>query len=69
MELPASERATGKNPLDRATRVLWLEAGFLPLAVGFPQHGFPLYGGAVINTYMFKEIPMSRSAFGWALQF
>ncbi len=26
--------------------------------------GFPLYGGAVINTYMLKEIPMSRSAFG-----
>jgi len=26
--------------------------------------GFPLYGGAVINTYMLKEIPMSRSSFG-----
>src|SRR5258708_21248185 len=26
--------------------------------------GFPLYGGAVINTYMFKKIPMSHSAFG-----
>src|SRR2546430_13808154 len=26
--------------------------------------GFPLYGGAVINTYMLKEIPMSRGAFG-----
>jgi MFS family permease len=30
----------------------------------FLNMGFPLYGGAVINTYMLKEIPMSRSAFG-----
>jgi MFS family permease len=30
----------------------------------FFNMGFPLYGGAVINTYMLKEIPMSRSAFG-----
>jgi hypothetical protein len=26
--------------------------------------GFPLYGGAVINTYMLKQIPMPRSIFG-----
>lgn len=30
----------------------------------FLNMGFPLYGGAVINTYMLKEIPMSRSTFG-----
>jgi MFS family permease len=36
--------------------ILWL--------VDFLNMGFPLYGGAVINTYMLKEIPMSRSSFG-----
>jgi MFS family permease len=36
--------------------VLWL--------LDFLNMGFPLYGGAVINTYMLKEIPMSRSTFG-----
>ncbi len=36
--------------------VLWL--------LDFMNMGFPLYGGAVINTYMLKEIPMSRSTFG-----
>ena len=30
----------------------------------FLNMGFPFYGGAVINTYMLKEISMSRSAFG-----
>jgi len=36
--------------------ILWL--------LDFLNMGFPLYGGAVINTYMFKKIPMSHSAFG-----
>ena len=36
--------------------ILWL--------LDFLNMGFPLYGGAVINTYMLKEIPMSRSSFG-----
>jgi MFS family permease len=36
--------------------VLWI--------LDFLNMGFPLYGGAVINTYMLKEIPMSRSTFG-----
>ena len=36
--------------------VLWL--------LDFLNMGFPLYGGAVINTYMLKEIPMSRSTLG-----
>jgi MFS family permease len=30
----------------------------------FLNMGFPLYGGAVINTYMLKDIAMSRSTFG-----
>jgi MFS family permease len=30
----------------------------------FLNMGFPLYGGAVINTYMLQGIPMSRSTFG-----
>lgn len=36
--------------------ILWL--------LDFLNMGFPLYGGAVINTYMLREIPMSRGAFG-----
>ena len=36
--------------------ILWL--------LDFLNMGFPLYGGAVINTYMFRRIPMSHSAFG-----
>jgi len=40
--------------------ILWL--------LDFLNMGFPLYGGAVINTYMLKEIPMSRSAFAWDLR-
>src|SRR5260370_5974543 len=34
-------RAMDKHRYDVATRLLWLEAGFLPLAVGFTQHGIP----------------------------
>ncbi len=26
--------------------------------------GFPSFGGAVINTYMLQQIPMSRSTYG-----
>lgn len=36
--------------------VLWL--------IFFLNMGFPLYGGAVINSYMLKQIPMPRSEFG-----
>lgn len=36
--------------------VLWL--------LDFLNMGFPYYGGAVINTYMLKEIAMSRSTYG-----
>src|SRR5258708_2934774 len=31
----------------------------------FLNVGLPLYGGAVINTYMYKQIAMSRSDYGW----
>jgi len=41
----------------------WKLVFFLWL-LDFLNMGFPLYGGAVINTYMLKEIPMSRSTFG-----
>ncbi len=37
---------------------------FILWTLDFLNMGFPLYGGAVIHTYMLKEIPMSRSAFG-----
>jgi MFS family permease len=40
----------------RLVAALWL--------LDFLNMGFPLYGGAVINTYMLKEIHMSRSTFG-----
>jgi MFS family permease len=35
----------------------------------FLNMGFPLYGGAVINTYMLKEIPMNRTIFGLGFTF
>lgn len=41
----------------------WKLVFFLWL-LDFLNMGFPLYGGAVINTYMLKEIPMSRGAYG-----
>jgi len=41
----------------------WKLVGVL-WSLDFLNMGFPLYGGAVINTYMLKEIPMSRSTFG-----
>src|SRR2546427_8071324 len=37
---------------------------FILWFLAFLNMGFPLYGGAVINTYMLKEIPMSRGVFG-----
>ncbi len=37
---------------------------FILWFLDFLNMGFPLYGGAVINTYMLKEIPMSRGVFG-----
>jgi len=37
---------------------------FILWFIDFLNMGFPLYGGAVINTYMLKDIPMSRSTFG-----
>ncbi len=33
-------------------------------ALDFLNMGFPFFGGAVINTYMLREIPMNRSTYG-----
>jgi MFS family permease len=33
-------------------------------ALDFLNMGFPFFGGAVINTYMLKEIPMDRGTYG-----
>lgn len=41
----------------------WKLVGVL-FALDFLNMGFPLYGGTVINTYMLKEIAMSRSTYG-----
>ena len=42
----------------------WKLVSFLWI-LDFLNLGLPLYGGAVINTYMYKEIAMSRSDYGW----
>jgi MFS family permease len=44
----------------------WKLVGALWL-LDFLNMGFPLYGGTIINTYMLKDIQMSRSAFGLAV--
>jgi MFS family permease len=31
----------------------------------FLNMGFPFFGGAVINTYLLKQIPMARGTYGW----
>lgn len=49
---------TGKNKFYG-----WKLVGVL-FSLDFLNMGFPYFGGAVINTYMLKEIPMSRSVFG-----
>jgi MFS family permease len=41
----------------------WTLVGVL-FSLDFLNMGFPYFGGAVINTYMLKEIRMSRSMFG-----
>ena len=41
----------------------WKLVGVL-FSLDFLNMGFPYFGGAVINTYMLKEIAMSRSTFG-----
>ena len=38
-------------------------------ALDFLNMGFPLYGGNVINTYMLKEIAMSRGTYGLGFTF
>ena len=41
----------------------WKLVGVL-FALDFINMGFPYFGGAVINTYMLKQIPMSRTTYG-----
>ena len=41
----------------------WKLVGVL-FSLDFLNMGFPYFGGGVINTYMLKEIPMSRGVFG-----
>src|ERR1700730_14487010 len=41
----------------------WKLVGVL-FALDFLNMGFPFFGGAVINTYMLRQIPMSRSTYG-----
>ena len=41
----------------------WTLVGVL-FALDFLFMGFNFYGGSVINTYMLKQIPMSRGVYG-----
>ena len=41
----------------------WWLLGII-FALDFINMGFPYYGGTVINTYMIRQIPMSRSTLG-----
>src|ERR1022692_2630682 len=41
----------------------WKLIGVL-FMLDFLNMGFPFFGGAVINTYMLKQIPMARSTYG-----
>jgi MFS family permease len=38
---------------------------FILWTLDFLNLGLPLYGGTVINSYMYKQIAMSRSDYGW----
>jgi len=38
-------------------------------ALDFVNMGFPVYGGAVINSYMLRQVPMSRSELGLGFTF
>src|SRR5260370_1919405 len=59
-----SDWATDKTNMTSERGFYGWKLVFILGNVDFLNMGFPLYGGAVINTYMLKEIPMSRSAFG-----
>ncbi len=59
-----ADRATDKQNMPSERGFYGWKLVFILWLLDFLNMGFPLYGGAVINTYMLKEIPMSRSAFG-----
>lgn len=46
----------------------WMLVAVL-FTLDFLNMGFPLYGGNVINTYMLKQIPMSRGTYGLGFTF
>jgi MFS family permease len=46
----------------------WRLLGLI-FALEFINMGFPYYGGAVINSYMIRQIPMSRSTLGLGFTF
>src|SRR5258708_35598434 len=64
MELPAQNALRTKTHMTEQRGFYGWKLVFFLWFIDFLNMGFPLYGGAVINTYMLKEIPMSRSAFG-----
>jgi MFS family permease len=55
----------GKAVPDRDKFYGWKLVGVL-FALDFLNMGFPYFGGAVINAYMLKQIPMDRSTYGLA---
>ena len=56
---------TNSSPIDEKPAFFgWTLVGVL-FALDFLFMGFNFYGGSVINTYMLKQIPMSRSVYGW----
>src|SRR6266851_1486188 len=59
-----SDWATDKTNMTSERGFYGWKLVFILWTLDFLNMGFPLYGGAVINTYMLKEIPMSRSTFG-----
>ncbi len=64
MQSCGSNRATDKLNMTWERGFYGWKLVFFLWFLDFLNMGFPLYGGAVINTYMLKEIPMSRSVFG-----
>src|SRR5260370_27279506 len=64
MELPAQNALRTRTQMTEQRGFYGWKLVFFLWQLDFLNMGFPLYGGAVINTYMLKEIPMSRSAFG-----
>src|SRR5260370_5062302 len=64
MELPAQNALRTRTHMTEQRGFYGWKLVFFLWQLDFLNMGFPLYGGAVINTYMLKEISMSRSAFG-----